>query len=82
MAAARSSRITTATTTAAHPESRNTGSAGSGRGTRLVRMVGTSPGCRCVLGAARVSAAVARQVAQVRVEPGLAGLIGAREGTQ
>lgn len=74
--------ITTAASTAAHPESRKVTSDGSGRGGRRVRGMGTSPGWRTVRGAARVSAAVARQVAQVRVDDGDAGWMGEREAPQ
>jgi hypothetical protein len=42
----------------------------------------TSPGCRIVRGAARVSAAVARHDAHVRVEDGAIGRIGVREAAQ
>lgn len=68
--------------TAAQAESRNVGAVGCGRGGRRVRGVGTSPGWRIVRGAARVSAALALQLAQLRVDPGGAGLIGARLGAQ
>ena len=47
-----------------------------------MRGMGTSPGCRTVRGAARVSAAVALQEAQVRVEDGWAGLITVRDAPQ
>ena len=47
-----------------------------------MRGIGTSPGCRIVRGAARVSAAVARQDAQVRVDDGWAALITVREAPQ
>ena len=65
--------MTAPASTAAHPESRNVGGCGSCRGGRRVRGIGTSPGWRTVRGAARVSAAVARQDAHVRVEDGAAG---------
>ena len=71
-----------ATRTAAQPESRKVAGAGCGRGGRRVRGIGTSPGCRTVRGAARVSAAVARQDAHVRVEDGVDGWITAREAPQ
>ena len=58
------------------------GSGGAGRGGRRVRGIGTSPGWRTVRGAARVSAAVARHVAQVRVDDGDAGWIGERDAPQ
>ena len=72
-----------ATSRAAQPESRKVAGIGSGRGGRRVRGIGEpSPGWRTVRGAARVSAAVARQVAQVRVDDGDAGRIGARDALQ
>lgn len=75
--------ITAATRIAAQPESRKVGTgAGTGRDGRRVRGIGTSPGERMVRGAARVSAAVARQEAHVRVEVGEAAWIGEREAPQ
>lgn len=74
--------MTVAASTAAQPESRNIGTGGSGRGGRRVRGIGTSPGCRTVRGAARVSAAEARHVAQVRVDDGDAGWMGERDAPQ
>lgn len=47
-----------------------------------MRGIGTSPGARTVRGAARVSAAVARHVAHVRVEVGADGVIGERDAPQ
>ena len=82
MAPSSSPRINAPARTAAQPESRKFGSGGAGRGGRLVRGIGTSPGWRTVRGAARVSAAVARQVAQVRVDDGEAGWIGERVAAQ
>ena len=82
MAPSRSPTINAAARTAAHPESRKVGGGGAGRGGRRVRGIGTSPGCRTVRGAARVSAAVARQVAHVRVDDGDAGWIGERDAAQ
>jgi len=67
---------------AANPESRNVGAGGAEGGGRRVRGIGISPGSRTVRGAARVSAAVARQVAHVRVEEGATGEIGEREAAQ
>ena len=74
--------MSAAASNAAQPESRNVTGIGSGRGGRRVRGVGISPGCRTVRGAARVSAALARHVAQVRVDEGEAGWIGARDALQ
>ena len=74
--------MTAAASKAAHPESRKVGTGGAARGGRRVRGIGTSPGCRTVRGAAWVSAAVARQVAQVRVDEGDAGWIGERDAPQ
>lgn len=65
--------MTAAASTAAHAESRKVDGSGSGRGGRRVRGMTTSPGCRTVRGAARVSAAVARHDAHVRVEDGATG---------
>jgi len=73
IAVSRMTTSTAATIRAAHPESRNVVGGGAGRGGRLVRGTGTSPGWRTVRGAARVSAAVARHVAHVRVEAGVDG---------
>lgn len=73
---------TAATSTAAHPESLKVGAAGCGRGGRRVLGIGTSPGCRAVRGAARVSAALARHEAQLRVDDGDDGLITVRLGAQ
>ena len=74
--------MSAAASTAAQPESRKVGGGGAWRGGRRVRGMITSPGCRTVRGAARVSAAVARHVAQVRVEDGAIGRIGEREAAQ
>lgn len=74
--------ITAAAMTAAQAESRNVVGDGRGRGGRRVRGVGTSPGWRIVRGAARVSAALARQLAQLRVEDGGVGWIDVRLGAQ
>ena len=82
MAASSSSTITAPAITAAHPESRNVDGGGAARGGRRVRGIGTSPGWRTVRGAARVSAAVARHEAQVRVDDGETGWIGERDAPQ
>jgi hypothetical protein len=74
--------MTAPTMTAAQPESRKVAGAGCGRGGRRVRGIGISPGWRAVRGAVRVCSAVARQLAQVRVDDGCDGWIGARLAAQ